>query len=116
MERISHSELVERWALTYGEDGYQVRAEDVPGLTAPSKINHVQPDIEATKDQDRILVCIIDSQECLDAEKTRHDLAALDAARGGGTSLHLVVAAECASGLKERIDNWHVHADAVHVT
>ncbi len=116
MIRISHEELRARWALTYREDGYQVRAANVIGLALPRPIDAVTPDIEAQKDRDRVLVRIIESQEALDAVDTRRNLQALGAARGDGTSLHIIVAAECLSGFKDKMDDWDVHPDQVHVT
>jgi hypothetical protein len=116
MIRVSRDELRERWAMTYREDGYQVRAANVIGLALPRRINAATPDIEAQKHRDRVLVRIIESQEALDAVDTRRDLQALGAARGDGTSLHVIVAAECLSGFKEKMDDWDVHPDQVHVT
>jgi hypothetical protein len=116
MIRISRHELVNRWAMTYGEDGYEVRALDVAGLVPPGPVGPVMPDIEATKPGGRVLVQIIDSLEALDAPRTRYQLRALDAARSSDTRLHLVVAAECMEGLKDRMQRWNVRADVVHVT
>lgn len=116
MLRISHCELMERWALTYREDGYEVRAEEVSGLPVPEPINGVVPDLEATKDGQRVLVKIIEAVECLDDPSLREALLILDEQRSENCVLHVVVAAECASGIKEKFDEWGVHADTVHVT
>jgi hypothetical protein len=116
MIRISHDELIERWAMTYIEDGYHVRVDHVAGLAPPSAIDGVRPDIEANKDLDRVLVRIIESADVLDAPKTRRELEVLDAARADGAKLHLIVAAECLSGFKNKMDGWHIHPDTVHVT
>jgi len=116
MDRISRNEIVERWALTYAEDGYHVCADHVEGLSDPLPVNQVVPAIEATKEHDRVLVWVIESQDMLDAPSTPLDLQALNAARNDETALHLLVAAECATGLKERMDNWGIHPDTVHIT
>jgi hypothetical protein len=116
MIRISREQLAERWALTYSQDGYDVRAEHVPGHRYPQPTSGVVPDLEAIKGQERVLVHIIDSPEALDDSDRRADLEALNKARGQDTRLHIVVAAECAHGIKERLDEWRVHPDLVHVT
>lgn len=116
MIRVSREQLAERWALTYAQDGYRVRAAGVPGLEAAPAISGVTPDIEAQKDQEQVVVRIIASPEALEGETLQRELAALTAARSESQKLHLVVAAECAHDIKERLDAWHVHADQVHVT
>lgn len=116
MDRISRNEIVERWALTYSEDGYYVRANRVQGLPYPMAVNHVVPAIEATNQNGRVLVWVIESQQTLEAPHTQLDLQALNAARNDVTALHVVVAAECATGLKEKMDDWGIHPDTVHVT
>lgn len=60
MYRASHGELVERWAMTYRMDGYDVRANQVTGLETANLVGDVMPDIEARKDEDCVLVRIID--------------------------------------------------------
>ena len=116
MIRISRQQLAERWALTYSQNGYEVRAEHVPCRRFPHTVAGIVPDLEATKGDETILVHIIDSPESLGEAETRKELTALNDARGDGTRLHVIVAAECAHAIKERLDEWHVHADLVHVT
>ena len=116
MWRISRDQLAERWALTYRQDGYDVRAEHVPGHRYPKPSAGVSPDLEAIKGNERVLVHIIDSCESLEDSDTRTNLQALNKARREGARLHIVVAAECAHGIKERLDEWQVEADLVHVT
>ena len=116
MDRISRKEIIERWAMTYAEDGYYVRADRVEGLPYPMPVNQVVPSIEATKEDSRVLVWVIEAQDTLEAPHTRLDLQALNAARNDGTALHVVVAVECATGLKEMMDDWEIHPDPVHVT
>jgi len=116
MIRISRSELAERWALTYSQDGYDVRAEHVPGRRFPHPTDGVVPDLEALKGDHRVLVYIIESPETLDDQRSRDALTKLNKARDNGAKLHVIVAAECAHNIKEVLDGWHVHPDAVHVT
>lgn len=116
MIRISRAELAERWALTYSQDGYDVRAEHVPGHRFPEPTDGVVPDLEALKGDQRVLVHIIDSPEALDDAGRRSALEKLAKARERGAQLHVVVAAEAAHGIQERLAGWHVHPDLVHVT
>jgi hypothetical protein len=116
MIRVSREQLAERWALTYSQDGYDVRAEHVPGHRYPQPTSGVVPDLEALKGRERVLVHIIDSPESLEDSDRRTDLEKLNKACGGDTRLHIVVAAECARGIKERLEAWHVHPTLVHVT
>jgi hypothetical protein len=116
MIRVSREQLAERWALTYSQDGYDVRAEHVPGRRYPQPTSGVVPDLEALKGRERVLVYIIDSPESLNNPERQSELEALNKARGGDTRLHILVAAECAHEIKECLDAWHVHADLVHVT
>ena len=116
MIRVSREQLAERWALTYSQDGYDVRAEHVPGRRYPQPTSGVVPDLEAIKGQERVLVHIIDSPEALDDSRRRTDLEVLNKARGHHTQLHILVAAACDHGIKERLDERHVHPDLVHVT
>jgi hypothetical protein len=116
MIRVSREQLAERWALTYAQDGYRVRAAGVPGLEAAPAIAGVTPDIEASKDGDQVIVRIVATPEGLAGDTLKRDLAALEAARASGQKLHLIVAAECAHDIKERLEGWHVHVDQVHVT
>ena len=116
MLRISRNEIVERWTMTYSEDGYYVRADRVEGFSCPMPVNQVVPAIEATKEDSRVLVWVIESQQTLDDPHTQLDLQALNAARSNATALHVVVVAECATGLNEKMDDWGIHPDAVHVT
>ena len=109
MLRISRGQLAERWAFTYRQDGYDV-AEHEPGERQPG------PHLEATKGNERVLIYIIDSPEALEDADTRDELQALDKTRTNGAKLHVVVAAECAHCIKERLDEWQVEADLVHVT
>lgn len=44
------------------------------------------------------------------------DLHTLSEARADHTVLHLVVAAECMTGLKCKLDDSHIHVDIMHVT
>ena len=116
MIRVSREQLAERWALTYAQDGYRVRAAGVPGLEAAPAIAGYTPDIEATKDAERVVVRIVASPEAFEEETLKRELTALDESRTAGQKLHLIVAAECAHDIKERLDAWHVHADQVHIT
>ena len=116
MIRVSREQLAERWALTYAQDGYRVRATGVPGLEVAPSIAGFVPDIEATKDAEQIVVRIVASPEDFNGETLKRELGALGGSRRVGQKLHLVVAAECAHDIKERLDAWHVHADQVHVT
>jgi hypothetical protein len=116
MMRVSREQLAERWALTYSQDGYDVRAEHVPGRRYPRPTAGVVPDLEALKGDERVLIHIIDSPESLEDSDRRMGLKKLDEARGRDTRLHVVVAAECARGIQERFAAWHVHPDLVHVT
>jgi hypothetical protein len=116
MIRISRKEIIERWAITYSEDGYYVRADRIEGLPHPMPVNQVVPAIEATKEGGRVLVWVIESQATLEDPHTQLELQALNAARNDATALHVVVAAECATGLKEKMDGWGIHPDTVHVT
>jgi hypothetical protein len=116
MLRVSRGQLTAHWAFTYCEDGYEVRASDVAGYGRPAAVGGVVPDLEAIKGCERVLVYIVDSADTLDDPQTPEDLAALDAARGDHTHLHVIVAAECASGIKDRLTAWHVVPDVVHVT
>lgn len=116
MYRASHGELVERWSLTYREDGYAVRAEDVNGLEPPDAVDEAVPDIEARKDEQRVLVRVIDSVESLQSPHWWHDLQTLSAARNDQTMLHLVVAVECMPELKRQMDGTSIKADLMHVT
>jgi hypothetical protein len=109
MLRISREQLAERWALTYRQDGYDV-AENTTGEGQP------RPHLEATKGNERVQIYIIDSPEALEDADTREELQTLNKARSNGTQLHIVVAAECAHAIKERLDQWQVEADLVHVT
>lgn len=113
MLRISRAGLAEHWALTYAEDGYNVRARDVTGLPSGTQAN---ADLEARKGSHRVLVHIIESAEELSAPHTRRTLRALCQLRDPRTTLHVVVAAECLGGLKQQLDDWDVHPDQVHVT
>lgn len=113
MLRISRAGLAERWAVTYAEEGYEVRARDVPGL---AEISEASADLEAYKAGERVLVHIIDSAEELHAPHTRRDLEVLAQLRNPNNLLHVVVAAECTRGLKDLLDQWNVHADQIHVT
>lgn len=115
MMRCSHEELVERWALTYRDDGYEVSA-DVEGLPAAHAIEGTTPDIEATRPGDRILVRIIDSPEMLEDSATEDSIHRLASACGDGCSLHLVVAAECMLHLGAKLQEWNVDPAIVHVT
>ncbi len=116
MIRVSREQLAERWALTYAQDGYQVRATGVSGLEAARPLEGVTPDIEADKDREQILIRIIASPESLEDAGLRRELEALQRARTSRRKLHLIVAAECAHDIKERLDAWHIHADQVHIT
>lgn len=116
MIRVSKRQLAERWALTYAQDGYDVRATDVPGRQAPDQVSGFRPDLEATRGHERVLVHIIASPESLVDEETPAELRALAKARRDGAHLHVIVAAECAHEIKERLQQWHVQADAVHIT
>lgn len=116
MIRVSREQLAERWALTYAQDGYRVRAAGVPGLEPAESVAGFMPDIEASKDDECIVVRIINSSEAMEGETLKSELAALEESRTAGQKLHLIVAAECAHDIKERLDAWHVHADQVHVT
>ena len=116
MIRVSRAELAERWALTYTQDGYDVRAEHVPGRRFPRPTGGVVPDLEALKGNERVLVYIIDSAEALDDLKRRTTLETLNKARGRSAQLHVVVAAECAHGIHDRLAGWHIHPDVVHIT
>lgn len=116
MIRISREQLAERWALTYAQDGYSVRARGVPGLEAAEPHAGVTPDIEATNGNEEVVVCIIASPESLEDGSVERDLTALQAAREQGRKLHLIVAAECAHDIKERLEAWHVATDQIHVT
>lgn len=116
MIRISREQLAERWALTYAQDGYQVRATGVPGLEPAPSQGGFTPDIEASKGNERVVVRIVASQDALDNESLPRELAAVQKLRTAGQKLHLIVAAECAHDIKERLDAWHVEADQVHVT
>ncbi len=116
MIRVSREQLAERWALTYAQDGYRVRATGVPGLEAARAVAGFNPDIEATKDGEQVVVRIVASPEAFEGETLKRELAALEEARTEGQKLHLIVAAECAHDIKERLDAWHVHADQVHIT
>ncbi len=115
MLRISKGQLAERWAFTYRQDGYDV-AEHVAGQRRPESKLGVSPDLEAIKGDERVLIHIIDSPESLEDADTRTELQALSKARVDGARLHIVVAAECAHAIKERLDEWQVEADLVHVT
>jgi hypothetical protein len=53
MMRVSREQLAERWALTYSQDGYDVRAEHVPGRRYPRPTAGVVPDLEALKGDER---------------------------------------------------------------
>ena len=92
MLRISRNEIVERWTMTYSEDGYYVRADQVEGFSCPMPVNQVVPAIEATKEDCRVLVWVIESQQTLDDPHISTRLASLEcgpqqrnrAARGRG--------------------------------
>ncbi len=114
MIRVSREQLAERWALTYAQDGYRVRATGVPGLEAARPVAGFSPDIEATKDGEQVVVWIVASPEAF--EGLKRELAALEEARTEEQKLHLIVAAECAHDIKKRLDAWQVHADQVHIT
>ena len=116
MIRVSREQLAERWALTYSQDGYQVRSEQVAGYDRPQPTAGIRPDLEAVKGNERVLVKIIESPETLDDDALRRALEVLEEARASGAKLHLIVAAECAKNIKERLDEWQIHADLVHVT
>jgi hypothetical protein len=116
MIRISKQQLAERWALTYSQDGFDVRAASVPGRTPPQRISGILPDLEAIRGNERVLVHIIASPESLDDGETRAELQTLAQARAQGAQLHVVVAAECAYQIKQLFDEWHVHADTIHIT
>lgn len=116
MIRVSREQLAERWALTYAQDGYQVRAAGVPGLEAAPNIAGFRPDIEAIKGSEQVVIRILASPEDFDGQTLQRELAAMEESRTAGQKLHLIVAAECAFDIKERLDAWHVHADQVHVT
>lgn len=116
MIRVSREQLAERWALTYAQDGYQVRATGVPGLEPASPVAGFTPDIEASKEGERVIVRIVATPDALQSESLQRDLSALEESRAADQKLHLIVAAECAHDIKERLDAWHVHADQVHVT
>jgi hypothetical protein len=116
MIRVSREQLAERWALTYAQDGYQVRATGVPGLDAAPSVGEFSPDIEATKEAEKVVVRIVASPESFEGETLKRELESLEKSRTAGQKLHLIVAAECAHDIKERLDAWHVHADQVHIT
>lgn len=116
MLRVSKEELAERWAMTYRLDGYQVRADRLPGHDHPHTTSGVKPDLEAEKGDEQVLVYIIDSPEALEDLSTRTDLQALTKVHADGARLHVIVAAECAHVMKERLEEWGVEADLVHVT
>lgn len=116
MIRVSREQLAERWALTYAQDGYRVRATGVPGLEPADPVDGFTPDIEASKNDEQVLVRIISSPEAFEGTNLKRELAALQESRSHGHKLHLIVAAECAHDIKERLDSWHVHADQVHIT
>ena len=111
MLRISRDQLAERWALTYRQDGYKV--SEHAGERQPDAL---APDLEATKGSERVFIHIIDSPEALEDVDTRSELQALSKAHRGDAKLHVVVAAECAHAIKERLDEWQVEADLIHVT
>ncbi|MDZ4780310.1 MAG: hypothetical protein SGJ19_08665 [Planctomycetia bacterium] len=116
MIRISHQELVERWAQTYVDDGFQVCAEGVVGSTAPAEINGARPDIQATSDGHSIFAQIIDSPEDFADPDVRNTTQRLAEARGNAHALHLIVAAECMLELGTKLAEWNVEPDLVHVT
>lgn len=116
MLRVSHEELVERWAQTYVDDGLDVRARGVAGRTAPEPTNGAQPDIEATADDRCIFAQIIDSPEGLTDPEVRRTAQRLSEARDDAHVLHLIVAAECMLDLGTKLAEWGVEPDLVHVT
>ncbi len=116
MIRVSHQELVERWAQTYVDDGFLVRAGGVVGSTAPPEVNGARPDIEATSDGHCIFVQIIDSPEDFTDPDVRQTAQRLAEARGSAHALHLIVAAECMLELSTKLAEWSVEPDLVHVT
>lgn len=116
MVRVSHEELVERWAQTYSDDGFQVSAKGVEGVAPPSAVNGAQPDITATVDNQCIFVQIIDSPHDFENPEVRRTAKSLAEARGSAHALHLVVAAECMLELAPTLAEWGVEPDLVHVT
>jgi len=116
MVRVSHQELVERWAQTYSDDGFQVRAKSVEGVNPPTEVNGAQPDITASVDNQCIFVQIIDSPHDFANPEVRRIARSLSEARGRTHALHLIVAAECMLELTPTLAEWGVEPDLVHVT
>lgn len=116
MMRVSHNELVERWSQTYRDDGYDVRADGVEGLSSAPDVNGTRPDIEASNDGHCIYIQIIDSPEDFVDSSVRQTTQRLAEARGSAHALHLVVAAECMLELTTKLAEWNVEPDLVHVT
>lgn len=117
MLRVSHQELVERWAQTYRDDGYTVRAVGVAGFEEPDQVNGVRPDMEAARNgKKRVYVLIIDTPEELMDDCVRKTMQCLAKARGKAHALHLIVAAECMLQLSGVLGEWKVEPDLVHVT
>lgn len=114
--RASHEELVQRWAQTYADEGFDVRAENVPGYLAPTPISGARPDIEASRDGHCIRIRIIDSPEDLTDPDVRREVQRLSEARRDGHALHLIVATECMLELSTKLAEWGVEPDTVHVT
>lgn len=116
MLRCSHDELVQRWAQTYVDDGFEVTASGAEEIAQAPEVNGVQPDIVATREGLTVLVRILDSPESLVDADVRRAVQKLFAVCDENQVLHLIVAAECMLDISHKLSEWNVEPHVVHVT